>query len=87
MTLLDNDMVKRRWYIPRMNTAESRVMTWEEWQKGRLRRRKLGEMVAPKVIRRKSSSSDKRLKALFDGARGPAFVTDEMLASYATGNS
>lgn len=62
-----------------MNRSTKRTITWEQWQKGRLRRRKLGELVAPIIIRRETSSSDKKLKALFDGERGPAFATDEII--------
>jgi hypothetical protein len=47
--------------------------TWEQWQAGREKRRRLGELVAPKVIRRAESSSDKRLREAFNGERGPAF--------------
>lgn len=47
--------------------------TWEQWQAGREKRRRLGEMVAPAVIRRTESSSDRRLREAFDGERGPDF--------------
>ncbi len=47
--------------------------TWEQWQAGREKRRRLGELVAPKVIRRAESSSDRRLREAFDGERGPEF--------------
>jgi hypothetical protein len=47
--------------------------TWEQWQAGREKRQRLGELVAPKVIRRAESSSDRRLREAFDGERGPAF--------------
>ena len=58
--------VKRRW-------------TWEEWQAGRYRRRQIGKLVAPEVIRRKSSKDDKHLHETFNGERGPKFPTDEEL--------
>ena len=48
-------------------------ITWEKWQAGREKRRRLGELVAPKVIRRAESSSDRRLREAFDGKRGPEF--------------
>lgn len=48
-------------------------ITWEQWQAGREKRRRLGELVAPKIIRRAESSSDRRLREAFDGERGPAF--------------
>jgi hypothetical protein len=47
--------------------------TWEQWLAGREKRRQLGNLVAPATIRRTSSSSDKRLRAAFNGERGPAF--------------
>jgi hypothetical protein len=47
--------------------------TWEQWQAGRALRRRLGELVAPPVIRREESSSDARLREAFDGERGPEF--------------
>jgi hypothetical protein len=50
-----------------------RRFTWEQWQAGRAERRRLGNLVAPAVIRRKESSSDKRLRETFDGERGPDF--------------
>ena len=50
-----------------------RCYTWEQWQAGRAERRRLGNLVAPSVIRRPESSSDKRLRAAFGGERGPPF--------------
>ncbi len=50
-----------------------RRLTWEQWQAGRAERRRLGNMVARAVIRREESSSDARLRASFDGERGPEF--------------
>ncbi|MDZ4288620.1 MAG: hypothetical protein U0984_11710 [Prosthecobacter sp.] len=47
--------------------------TWEQWLAGREKRRRLGNLVAPSIIRRQSSSSDKRLFAAFAGERGPPF--------------
>ena len=47
--------------------------TWEQWLAGREKRRRLGNLVAPPVIRREPSNSDKRLRAAFDGERGPPF--------------
>ncbi len=51
--------------------------TWEQWLAGRALRRNLGERVAPSVIRRTESSSDKRLREAFDGERGPEFVNPD----------
>ncbi len=50
-----------------------RVFTWEEWQAGRAERRRLGNLVALPIIRRQSSADDARLRAAFDGERGPPF--------------
>lgn len=49
------------------------VMSWEDWLKGRRARRQGGELVGPTVIRREFSSSDKRLRALYNGAGGLPF--------------
>jgi hypothetical protein len=50
-----------------------KVISWEDWQAGRKLRREAGNRVAPAVIRRQKSSSDKRLKKLFNGQRGLPF--------------
>jgi hypothetical protein len=55
------------------------VLSYEDWLKGRRFRRELGERVVPGVIRRASSSSDKRLKKLFKGARGLPFTPTDQL--------
>jgi hypothetical protein len=52
---------------------------WEDWLKGRRFRREMGNLVAPKTIRRKRSSSDRRLKKLFNGERGLSFTPAEKL--------
>ena len=57
----------------------NRVLSWEDWLKGRRWRRELGERVAPKVIRRKRGSSDRRLRKLFKGRRGLPFTPTEKL--------
>jgi hypothetical protein len=54
-------------------------ISYEDWLKGRRYRRELGNRVAPGVIRRKTSSSDKRLKKLFNGERGLPFTPTEKL--------
>ena len=54
-------------------------ISWEDWLKGRRFRREMGERVAPGVIRRKSSSKDRRLKRLFKGERGLPFTPTEKL--------
>ena len=54
-------------------------ISYEDWLKGRRARREGGELVARKVIRRESSSSDKRLRAAFNGERGLPFTPTEEL--------
>lgn len=54
-------------------------ISYEDWLKGRRYRRELSRLVAPAVIRRKSSSSDRRLKKLFQGDRGLPFTPTEKL--------
>jgi len=54
-------------------------ISYEDWLKGRRYRRELSQLVAPGIIRRKSSSSDRRLKKLFNGERGLPFTPTEKL--------
>jgi hypothetical protein len=54
-------------------------ISWEGWLKGRRARRESSQLVAPGVIRRESSSSDRRLKKLFNGERGLPFTLTEKL--------
>jgi hypothetical protein len=54
-------------------------ISWEDWLKGRRHRREMGNLVAPKIIRRKTSSNDRRLKKLFNGERGLPFTPTEKL--------
>jgi len=54
-------------------------ISWNDWLKGRRSRREAGNLVAPGIIRRKSSSSDRRLKKLFKGERGLRFTPTEKL--------
>ena len=54
-------------------------ISYEHWLKGRKFRRELGNRVAPAVIRRNSSSSDRRLKELFKGKRGLPFTPTDQL--------
>jgi hypothetical protein len=55
------------------------AISYQDWLKGRRYRRELGNRVAPEIIRRKSSSSDRRLKKLFKGERGLPFTPTEKL--------
>jgi hypothetical protein len=52
---------------------KGRPMRWEDWLKGRRARRETGNRVAPEIIRRPDSSSDERLRKLFNGERGLPF--------------
>jgi hypothetical protein len=54
-------------------------ISYEDWLKGRRSRREVSKLLAPGVIRRKTSSSDKRLKKLFNGERGLPFTPTEKL--------
>jgi hypothetical protein len=54
-------------------------MSWEDWLKGRRARRETGNRVAPEIIRRPSSSSDRRLRKLFKDERGLPFKKTEEL--------
>ena len=47
--------------------------TWDEWQRSRKARRAATDRITPSSVRRKRSSSDKRLRTAFDGQRGPDF--------------
>jgi hypothetical protein len=57
-------------------------MSWEDWVAGRKQRRKTGMLVAPAIIRRESSSSDKRLRALYNGQRGLPFTPTDQLPGW-----
>ena len=54
-------------------------ISYEDWLKGRRARREGGELVAPTIIRRESSSSDRRLRAQYNGERGLPFTPTEKL--------
>ena len=47
--------------------------TWDEWQRSRKARRAVTDRITPSSVRRKRSSSDKRLRAAFNNRRGPDF--------------
>jgi hypothetical protein len=55
------------------------VMSYADWLRGRRRRRELGNRVAAPIIRRQSSSKDRRLRKLFKGERGLPFTPIEKL--------
>jgi hypothetical protein len=48
--------------------------TWEEWRQSRAARRAVADRIGPQVVRRRESSSDRRLRRAFDGRRGPDFA-------------
>ncbi len=54
-------------------------MSWEDWLRGRRTRRETGNRVTAEIIRRPTSSSDKRLRTLFNGERGLPFKKTEEL--------
>ena len=54
-------------------------ISYKDWLRGRRARRETSKLVAPGILRRKSSSSDKRLKGLFEGERGLPFTPAEKL--------
>ena len=58
---------------------KGRPISWEDWLQGRRARRETGNRVAPEIIRRPSSSSDQRLRKLFNGERGLPFKKTEEL--------
>ena len=62
-----------------MRSKKSELKTswgWEEWLGSRAARRAVANRVGPPVVRRESSSSDRRLRKAFGGQRGPAFRPD-----------
>jgi hypothetical protein len=58
---------------------KGRPISWQDWLAGRRARRETGNRVAPEIIRRPSSSSDRRLRKLFNGERGLPFKKTEEL--------
>jgi hypothetical protein len=55
------------------------AISYEDWLKGRRFRREISKRVSPGIIRRETSSSDRRLRKLFDGERGLPFTPTEKL--------
>jgi hypothetical protein len=56
-----------------------RPISWEDWLRGRRARRETSKSVAPGIVRRSLSSSDRRLRKLFNGQRGLPFTPTEEL--------
>ncbi|MCX6855831.1 MAG: hypothetical protein NTV80_13105 [Verrucomicrobia bacterium] len=50
-----------------------RRLSWDQWQAGREERRRVGNLVAPKNIRRTKSEGDEYLRETYGGERGPKF--------------
>ncbi len=59
--------------------------TWEEWRRSRAARRAIAERIGPPVVRRAESTSDRKLRAAFDGKRGPDFGSDTSSAQQPKG--
>jgi hypothetical protein len=57
----------------KLKTSPERSWTWEQWQAGRAERRRIGNLVAPAVIRREKSDGDEYLRETYGGERGPPF--------------
>lgn len=56
-----------------MSSELKTTWSWEEWQASRAARRSATQQVGPESVRRRSSSSDRRLRKQFKGKRGPEF--------------
>jgi hypothetical protein len=56
-----------------------RPISWEDWLRGRRARRETSKSVVPGVVRRNRSSSDRRLRKLFNGQRGLPFTPTDKL--------
>ena len=54
-------------------------IAWEDWLRGRRARRETSKQVVPGIVRRQRSSSDRRLRKLFNGRRGLPFTPTEKL--------
>ena len=54
-------------------------ISYEDWLRGRRRRRELSKLVVPGILRRESSSKDRRLRKLFNGERGLPFTPTDKL--------
>ncbi len=58
-----------------MNSAQplKTDWTWDEWQQSRAARRAAADKIGPVIVRRKESSSDRKLRTAFKDERGPDF--------------
>lgn len=54
-------------------------ISWDDWLRGRRARRETSKQVAPGVVRRLRSSSDRRLRTFFKGRRGLPFTPTDKL--------
>jgi len=57
--------------MPSENKVLKTHWTWEEWLASRAATRAVSDKINPAPCRRPESSSDKRLRAAFDGERYP----------------
>jgi hypothetical protein len=57
----------------KLSIKPERSFTWEQWQACRAERRRIGNLVAPKNIRREKSEGDEYLRETYGGERGPPF--------------
>ncbi|MDE3068932.1 MAG: hypothetical protein KGJ60_15470 [Verrucomicrobiota bacterium] len=55
------------------------AISYEDWLKGRRAHRESSQLVAPGINRRKSDSSERRLKKLLNGECGLPFTPAEKL--------
>ena len=53
----------------KLSIKPERIITWEQSQAGRAERRRLGNLVAPPVIRRTKSDGDEYLRETYGGER------------------
>ena len=61
-----------------MKTELKTHWTWEEWQAQRAATKAITDKVSPKPCRCAESSSDKRLRAAFDGLRAPVTKNENL---------
>ena len=57
----------------KLKTSPVHSWTWDQRQADRTERRRVGNLVAPAVIRREKSEGDEYLRETYGGERGPPF--------------
>ena len=65
--------------MPLQNKELKTSWTWEEWLASRAATRAITDKISPAPCRRAESSSDKRLRAAFDGERYPKPTSKDTL--------